>query len=584
MFVCGGSRLDPNLYDAFHRLGFNVYEGYGLTETAPVLTVNPPGRARRGSVGPVLPGIEMEIRNQNLEGIGEVWVKGPSVMSGYLKNAEATRDVLADGWLRTGDLGRSDGEGYLYLTGRTTDLIVTGAGKNVYPDEVEARYQELPYTKEFCVLGMESEDELGDTVHAVVVIDQEVAPELDRSSIEREIRTAVAAIGESVPPHQRIATLHFWDRPLPKTSLLKAKRGLIRDLVCAERAASVVAASGDTPASLDAGVCGAEEATKDDAARIDAVRRILLRQISRPPKMIRPDMHLQLDLGIDSIGKIDVLGAVETQFGVQIDGETSAKVARVSDLLKVIGDRRPKKDLSRTPSAPPRQILDLTHPAQANGPLVAPLVPMRWLVRGGISVFMNTYVRVRVQGRENIPPAGPFILAPNHSSHLDSPSVLTAVGGKRRVWVAGAEDYFFNTRLKRLVFERMLDTIPFDRQADGVLGLRRCTAALSRGDGLLMFPEGTRSTNGELQPFKIGVAVLAMERNVPIVPVYIGRAYALLPKGQRFVKPGTISVVFGRPIDPADSDQSTDRYAAFRALAKQVEDGVAMLVGRGAPG
>ncbi len=101
---------------------------------------------------------------------------------------------------------------------------------------------------------------------------------------------------------------------------------------------------------------------------------------------------------------------------------------------------------------------------------------------------------------------------------------------------------------------------------------------------MLMFPEGTRSTSGELQPFKIGVAVLAMERNVPIIPVYIGRTYALLPKGQRFVKPGTISVVFGQPIYPADSDPSTDRYAAFGALAKQVEDGVAMLVGRGAPG
>ena len=572
MFVCGGSRLDPELFDAFARLGFEVYEGYGLTETSPVLNVNPRGRAKRGSVGPALPGVQVDIRNQNLEGIGEVWVKGANVMSGYLKNEAATAEILFDGWLRTGDLGRVDSEGFLHLTGRSKDLIITGAGKNVYPDEVEARYRELPFVRELCVFGMPSEDGLGDVVHAVIVMDDSGAPELDRSSLEREIRLAAASIGEGVPSHQRIATLHFWTRELPKTSTLKAKRGMIRDLVLAEHRSVVSTDSTSVPApdeTVESGVM-----SEADEFRLAVIRRIVARQTHRAEEAIRPEMHLHLDLGIDSIGKIDVIGSIETMYAFQIDGDVAARIARVSDLVRVVGDRAPKVDASRVAPVRPKRLAIQPTSTQANGKIKAPLVPMRWLLRGGISTFMNTYVRIRARGVSHVPSSGAFILAPNHSSHLDTPSVVTAVGGRRRVWVAGAEDYFFNTRLKRLVFGKLLDTIPFDRQADGVQGLRRCAEALASGDGLLIFPEGTRSVTGDMQPFKIGVAVLAIERGVPIVPVHIDGAFDLFPKGQRMVRPGTLTVTFGEPIVPPVLDDDADRYQAFRALAQRVEHAV----------
>jgi long-chain acyl-CoA synthetase len=208
-------------------------------------------------------------------------------------------------------------------------------------------------------------------------------------------------------------------------------------------------------------------------------------------------------------------------------------------------------------------------------------VPVRWLARGTVGALMHSYVRVRTHGRENIPEKGAFILAPNHSSHLDGPAVLTAVGGKRRVWIAGAEDYFFNSAMKRFVFGKLFDTIPFDRQADGIAGLRRCGDALSRGDGLLMFPEGTRSLNGRVHEFKVGVAVLAMQRGVPIVPVYIHRAYALWRKGSHFVRPGIIEVSFGKPVYPPEVDDKAGRHAAFFALARQVEDAVRQLASSG---
>jgi 1-acyl-sn-glycerol-3-phosphate acyltransferase len=289
-------------------------------------------------------------------------------------------------------------------------------------------------------------------------------------------------------------------------------------------------------------------------------------------------MHLLLDLGIDSIGKMDVLGTVEGRFGMRIDNETAATIARVSDLLRVIGDREPKPGPVRLAGGWQRR-LAVEHGTEIplDGSPPTGLRPLRWFVRSTVSAFMNSYVRVRVYGFQNIPATGAFILAPNHSSHLDSPSVLTAIGGRRRVWVAGAEDYFFGTRLKRLIFGRLLDTIPFDRTADGILGLRRCGGALALGDGLLIFPEGTRSTTGQMQPFKIGVAVLAVERNVPIIPVYIDGTYALLSKGRRFIKPGRLTVTFGRPIQPAPSGEAHDRYAVFQALTRQVEQAVGAL-------
>jgi len=209
-----------------------------------------------------------------------------------------------------------------------------------------------------------------------------------------------------------------------------------------------------------------------------------------------------------------------------------------------------------------------------NGEISTPLVPVRWFVRGGMGLFMRTYVRVHPHDVGNIPSDGPFILAPNHSSHLDTPSVLRAVGNRRRVWVAGAQDYFFNTATRRFLFGKVLDTIAFDRRADGVEGLRRCAEVLSRGDGVLIYPEGTRSPSGELQSFKTGIALLATERQVPIVPVHIDHTYDLFPKGAKFVRPGSVNVRFGKPIQPEPLDKIDDHFTAFRKLVGQVRESV----------
>ncbi len=578
LLVSGGSSLDPEHFEAFARMGIPVCEGYGLTETSPVITVNPPDRAKAGAVGPVLPNVKVEIRNQNLEGIGEIWVQGPSVFSEYLKNTEATERVLQNGWLRTGDLGKLDHLEYLYITGRSTDLIVTDAGKNVYPDEVEHCYRGLPLVKEFCVFGMPIRGGIGDAVHAVVVPDWNDAPDLDRSSLEREIRLGAESISLTLPSHQRIARLHFWDRDLPKTSTLKAKRNVIRDAVLLEEGLGPKGGDANREGVGDAENSAPDAVLVDNPEAFTAIRTILESYRSRAKEAVRKSSHLLLDLGIDSIGKIEVLSSVEACFGMRIDDDKAADVSRVSDLLNLVGERKPKEHVGKGLASRARRFVPKpSQKVSSNGHVPAAIAPIRWLTRGGVSVFMNTYVRVHAKGRENLPASGAFILAPNHSSHLDSPATVVAVGGKRRVWIAGAEDYFFDTAIKRFLFGRMFDTIAVDRRADGILGLRRCCSALDRGDGLLIFPEGTRSLTGELQPFKTGIAVLAVERQVPIVPVHIDRTYALFPKGHRFIRPGTVEVCFGKPVHPPKLADDADRFLAFRALAEEVERSVVAL-------
>ncbi len=586
MFVCGGSSLPESLYHAFRRIGFSVCEGYGLTETSPVVTVNPAEGARAGSVGLALPEIDLDIRHQDGSGVGELWIKGPNVMAGYYGNSQATAEVLRDGWFRTGDLCRRDGEGYLYVTGRLKDVIITAAGKNVYPDEVAIHYAELPRVKESCVLGMPNADGIGDRVDLVVVLDLEKVADVDRSAVENEVRQTIAHISQRLPSYQRVQHIHFLTEDLPKTSTLKVKRQELIRLLLSEKGLDKATAD---PARVDA---VAARSTGGDATVNESwLRDTLAALTKRPPSQIRPDANLLLDLGVDSLMKIELLGEIETRFGFRLPDEVAVRLGRVGDLISLISERVPVNGTVGRDRVARRLLAQADSRASAhdvagrNGRTPIPLVPLRWAVRGGIGLFMHSWVRIEAVGLNHVPLSGPFVLAANHGSHLDSAAVLTAVapsvrGTSRRVYVAGAEDYFFNTRLKSVVFGQLCDTIPFDRMADGVGGLRRCAQVLGQDQGLLVFPEGTRSLDGEIQSFKVGAAVLAVEAQAPIVPVHISNAYELLPKGRRFCRPGVVTVVFGKPIQPCDVRElrgANERHRAYRELAARLQREVEML-------
>ncbi|MCP3956344.1 MAG: AMP-binding protein [bacterium] len=319
----GGSALDPELGRSFQLMGFSVAEGYGMTETSPVLTVNPWDAIRFGSAGKPLPGVEIDLRTPGdatgvEEDSGEIWVRGANVMAGYYGNPETTAEVLRDGWLNTCDIGFFDSGGYLHLSGRTKDVIVTDAGKNVYPEEVEARYRDLPGVEELVVLGLPTEGR-GERVCALVV-PRSGATEQD----VEQIRDAIAERSAEIPSYQRVTGVEIWRGDLPKTTTLKVKRGLLRDAVIAGQRGdgdSKPAAS----AAQDEPPRGEEETWMvDTLARLTRTR----------PDLIQASDRLD-DLGVDSLTRVELISEIETRFDLRLDDSAAAGLGRVGDLFEL---------------------------------------------------------------------------------------------------------------------------------------------------------------------------------------------------------------------------------------------------------
>src|SRR5207237_8506145 len=218
-----GSALNEKVQRDFQGLGFTILEGYGLTEASPVLTVTrPENRMLSGTVGKSLPGIEIRIADPDPSGVGEVIARGPNVMLGYFGNDEATKQTLVDRWLYTGDLGRIDDEGNLYLVGRSKDIIVDTNGKNVYPDEVEEVDQDSRYIKELSVVGLP--DGIGEKVACLVHHDYEYDIALSRAEVQQKIDEHFREVSGRIPYYKRVKLLHFTEEDLPRTATRKVKR------------------------------------------------------------------------------------------------------------------------------------------------------------------------------------------------------------------------------------------------------------------------------------------------------------------------------------------------------------------------
>lgn len=317
--VSGGSALEPSLAQAYRLFGIRVSEGYGLTETSPVLTVNPWDAVRFGSAGKVLPGVDLELRPVEgaQPGSGAVWVRGPNVTPGYYHNPEATAAALQDGWFDTGDIGRFDADGYLYLLGRTKDVIVSDAGKNVYPEEVELRYRGISGVKELVVLGLPGSGR-GERVCAVVV--PEAHP--SEADIER-IRAAIAERSLAVPSYQQVTQVEIWAGDLPKTSTLKVTRGKLRSALVAGRRGA-----GRTGAPAPAAASGAPRPGTVEAQVIEALARLTRVR----PDAVQASQRLN-ELGLDSLSKVELVGELEARFGFRVDEAAVGNLRSVQDLI-----------------------------------------------------------------------------------------------------------------------------------------------------------------------------------------------------------------------------------------------------------
>jgi len=541
LLVSGGAALDKTLYDAYQQIGLTIYEGYGLTETAPILTVNPMDQSKAASVGLPLPEIELRIDNPDDTGNGEIVVRGANVMSGYYHNPVATAEYLRDGWLYTGDIGYQDEDSYVYITGRSKDLIVTGAGKNVYPDEVEWHYRSLPHMKEFRIVAIRPLDSMGEDVHAVVVPDWHSFTG-ETEDVRREVISSVQRISKSLPSYQRIQQVHVWDEPLPANGEPKERRSEYRRLLMAQVHEPSTDAASDPQES---GTLPWDQ----------VVYRVMARLTRQPVSDISDHPERPVEDLMDSLMRVELMAALETRFDTTIPDAEALKIHTVQDVLDTV--RRYISDLEAPVVDQPvdtsdywARMLESEKMSSSAEPVSHKKSMLQRIIWTAGRLLYRKFFNLSCQGLEHIPTDTPFLIAANHCSHLDSGAIIVALWDRvDRVHPLGAKDYFFNSPFKAWFFGSIMHVVPFDRHDQIFEGLRASSQVLSPATPLLIYPEGTRSVTGELQVFKVGLGLLALELGVPVVPTYIRGTYAALPKGRNLPHRRPIEVVFEAPID-----------------------------------
>jgi long-chain acyl-CoA synthetase len=577
--VSGGSALDPEIQEAFRGLGLDLYQGYGLTEAAPVLAVGKPGEAPMGSVGPALPGVELRIEDPDANGVGEVLARGPNVMMGYWRNSDRagelggasltgspqygidearTAEVLEHGWLRTGDLGRLDETGNLELVGRKKDVIIEATGKNVYPDEVEERYRKPGLVKELCAVGLP--DGSAEKVALLVVPDYGDRP---RAEVRAEIEAHLRAVSAELPFHARARVWHLVDFDLPKTTTRKVKRPLVREELVKLEAA----------AAKGAGARRAREGRSGEGWLYD-----LLAEVSRRPRAaVTASARLQGDLGFDSLMLTELTAALEEAGVPDHTADQLHAVQTVDELARLVAGAVRRGEVRAAP-APAR-----TSEGEREIPIPAPVARFgRKLLSAGQRLLYHEFYDTKVIGAGHVPHDRSVLVVSNHASHLDMGLVKIALGEEgERLAALAARDYFFDTPVKRAYFENFTNLIPMDREGSLKTSLRSAVEALRRGYHLLIFPEGTRSRDGALQKFFPTAGYLALTAGVDVLPVFLSGTHDALPPGGALPRRGALEVRIGPPIAVdelrrAGAEGST-RGESYRHATQLIEAAVTRL-------
>ncbi|MGI5837646.1 MAG: AMP-binding protein, partial [Chloroflexota bacterium] len=503
--VSGGAALDPALERFWDSTGIVVLQGYGLTETSSAVTCNRVEERRIGSVGKPLPNQEVRLAPD-----GEILVKGPNVTPGYYKKPELTASTLVDGWLKTGDIGSFDPEGYLFIRGRKKDVIVTSAGLNIYPEDVERVLSAVPGVRDSAVVEWRGD------VHGVLLLEPEVDP-------EQVVQEANAKLDES----QKIHGYTVWPQPdFPRTPTMKVRKASVLEFLEGKRSknrASALAAVG-TP----------------------TVKQLVAETAKVSPGELADTTELGVDLGLSSIDLLELVLTVEQEMGIDLPEEDLTAETTLGQLEKLVqkgeaGVREAKPSWLVT-SKPTRLLRHIFQKFLLFPPMSA-LVPLR------------------VEGQENVRfLQTPCLLAANHSSMLDTPTILRALpeNQRARTITAAWAEYFQAAglppgerafrRLQYYLAAAFIGIFPLPQTRLIRSSLRLAGELIDRGWNVLIFPEGTRTRTGEMEPFKEGVGVMASRLKVPVVPVRVDGLFDILPAGKLLPKRGQVTVRFGPPM------------------------------------
>jgi long-chain acyl-CoA synthetase len=573
----GGSRFDPQVQQDFYDLGVDVMQALGLTETAAAIYVNSPDDIVIGSCGRAMKGVEGKIVNPQPQedggpAVGELAVRGPMVMKGYWNRPDATAAAIRDGWLHTGDLGYFDSSGHLFLTGRQKEVIVLSNGKNVYPEEIEAHYLKSPIIKEIAVMGLEGKAGADrDRLHAVIVPNFDLLRQRKIVNAKEAIRFDIEGLSQKFASTKRVGSYEIWQDDLPRTTTRKIKRFEVEKRVKANQARK---------SSDDADLPAEKPLTEEETAWLDRpeVQQGLkiIREASRnAPEKLRPTLNLELDLGFDSMQRVELLSQLEEQLGGNVDESQLAEIYTVRDLLDAVlasaasGAAAParaafagwKTILGEEPTDP--EVLALRDPQPGFGLIWYPLGRL-------VQLSAQDLFDLHVSGLENLPKHGPFILSSNHQSYFD-PVVLVSVLPREiaaEAFAVGTSEIFGKGFMRRLA--RWLRVVVLDPDANLVPAMRAGAFGLRNGLVLILYPEGERSIDGAPRIFKKGAAILSIHMQVPIVPVAIEGFYESWPRGKAFFqKRAPLKMAFGRAIQPPPESEASEK--AYEKLTAELK-------------
>jgi long-chain acyl-CoA synthetase len=558
-FVVGAAPLSAALEDFWKRLGFVVIQGYGLTETAPIVTLNHPFRTRSGSVGTPIAGVEIQIADD-----GEILVRGENVTTGYYEQeqgveghkqgvegqqqgvegvegktragAKSGRVVDADGWLHTGDIGERDAEGRVFIKGRKKEMIVTPEGLNVFPDDVERVINALPGVRESAVVARVANGQ--ERVHAVLVMDPEYSAE-----------GVIAAANQSLQDHQRVRSFSVWPGGgLPRTEgTKKLRRQVIRDWVGSGGPPSPASQPGDDPvAALIARFSGGRDVGAETSLE---------------------------ELGLSSLERVELMVALEDRLQTRVDESRFTAAKTLGDVKALL-------------EQPPVQVPEpVDFPSWNRHPLIG--VIRRLSLATWILPLARVFAWIHVEGREHLANIhGPVVFAANHQSHFDVPVILAAIPGHLRKTIAPAmsKEFFtahffpqgqpwrqvFIKRLNYYLAAFFFNAFPLpQREAGARQTLRYIGEITADGFSVLIFPEGVRSQTGDMTTFLGGIGMIGSRLSLPIVPVRVDGVHQILHVKDKMARPGRVRIAFGAPMQLKGDD--------YAALAKRVEDRVRAL-------
>ena len=541
--ISGGSALSEKVQKDLHGLGFTVLEGYGLTESSPVLTVARPGnKLLRGSVGKPLPGVEVKIDSPDESGVGEVLARGQNVMVGYYNNEKATDAVLNDRWLKTGDLGRLDEDGNLFIVGRSKDVIIDSNGKNIYPDEIEDLYGKSAFIKEMSVVGL-PDDDGGEKIAALVVPDYEHDIALARAEVNKMVELHFREVSAGLSFFKRVKVLHITPFELPRTATRKVKRAEVVEMVQtleqrSKNKTKVVS-----------------EFKGDDNALW--IRKIVASVSNRLLSDIAVEDKLA-DLGFDSLMFVELQAAVEDAGGRVLSPDTLSEAQSVRELLTAVQRVDKSKRLADEPRVEEKK---------DDEEIVIPSI-LRKLGNSIVDLAQDTLydgvLNTHIDGKGNVPQHINFIVAPNHTSHIDTGLVKKALGkdvAEQTVAVAAA-DYWFDTKYKRAYMNNFTTLVPIERTGSLRQSLRHVTQILNDGYNALIFPEGGRQDSGQIAEFKPIIGYLALNQKIGILPMYIWGTYQAFPKGTIIPKTGSLGAKVGAKVG---------RFLEYDELRKMTE-------------